>query len=252
MSSYLNIKVAWILGAAAFVISLIYQTPASLLSQMVAYQSGQRFLLTQTQGTVWRGNTHVAIATSSTQEAIGTLKWQIILSHLLKGELNIELTWNQSPPALLKLTPKQISVSQLATELPASAITAFIPSLNAAELGGQLHVNSEHFSVSKEALQGTLTVVWGQVSSPLSPINPLGQYQLLLSGAGQTLTIQLLTQNGALQLAGSGDWSTQSGLNFRGTASTPDANKETLSPLLHIIGNEEVLGSGAYAFNVSI
>jgi general secretion pathway protein N len=129
-------------------------------------------------------------------------------------------------------------------------MTHFVPSLNAAQLGGQLQLNSEKISISDDTIKGSAILIWSQVNSPLSPVNPLGQYQALLNGVGNTLSIQLNTLNGALQLAGNGNWSKPSGLRFQGYATAQEPHKLALTPLLHILGNEEVADTGKFQFGI--
>lgn len=268
MPKPLNTKFAWILGVSVFIFSLIAHAPASLLSYAIAQldspqqdnpqQGAQGLLLTQTEGSLWAGKTQVAIVTPATQETLGLLEWAVSLRHLHSGQIGLTLSWNQTAAATLNVTSLfdmnaiALEVNQLALQLPASVISAFVPSLSAASLGGQLLLNSEHLTLTQDAIKGLLTVHWNQANSPLSPVNPLGQYQLTLNGLGQALTMQLLTQDGAMQLVGNGEWSKQMGLKFQGAASTTEENKAKLAPLLHIIGEEESPASGQYVFRVTI
>lgn len=162
----------------------------------------------------------------------------------------MELSWNHSAPFMLQLTPEQLSLTHLAIDMPAKIINAFVSSFNAAEVGGQLKINCDHLLLSANQLSGSLAIHLSQVNSPLTPINPLGDYLVTLTGQGAIMHIELVTVSGDLKLNGAGDWSITSGLKFVGNASASEAQKLGLNPLLHIIGNEEIAGSGQYVFNI--
>jgi len=78
-------------------------------------------------------------------------------------------------------------------------------------------------------------------SSRLSTLEPLGSYRLRVIGdpasAGQP-QLELSTQNGALQLHGSGTLG-PGGMRFRGEARVEKADETALSNLLNIIGRRD-------------
>lgn len=249
MHRSLNKKLAFALGTVFFTLALTWQAPASLLSNTISERTSGHLLLTQAEGSIWKGKANVAIASSIGQAGIGKLHWETFPYQLLMGNFHVEFTWNQSAPNLLTISLNGINIEHLNIEIPASAIAHFAPSLNAAQLGGQVHIESEKLFVSEKVIEGNTRLEWSQASSPLSPVNPLGQYQATLTGLGSALNVQLSTASGALLLEGSGSWSAQGGLNFQGTASAQKEHLVALTPLLHMIGNEDVAGSGNYRFN---
>ena len=76
------------------------------------------------------------------------------------------------------------------------------------------------------------------LSSRLSPLRPLGDYRLDLSGgAPPRLTLQTLGE-AALILTGAGHWSGER-LVFRGEAQAAPQREEALENLLNIIGRRQ-------------
>lgn len=265
----MNKKRAFLVGLIFFILAIVSLAPATLISQYLADKSAGRLLLSNAQGTIWQGSADVALAGEAQQlgvalanlsevnisaSNIGQLDWQIQATRLLVGQFKVVFSLNNSAPANLTLSNNQIKLEQLDINLPAAAIASLMPSLSVAQLGGQIHISTPSFTA--EALNtaelnftGQVQIAWLQARSALSAINPLGQYQTLINGQNQQLIIKLNTIDGALILQGDGSLNPTSGLVFSGVASAQTSQKQALAPLLHVLGNETVAGSGEFKIN---
>lgn len=254
-----------LIGLLTFIIGLAKFAPATLISQYLFAKTANKLLLTNAEGTIWHGNSEVAINADQKQAQgvnhpliIGQIDWDIEGSRLFLGELNIIIKWNKMEAGTLVLTSNHFSIKKLSLDLSADAISSLISSLNVAHLGGQLHISAPSFTISNIykanlnlKFSGPIQLDWQQASSPLCSINPLGRYQVNFNGVNEQITIKLATLNGPLTIAGEGAWSDENGLQFNGSATAENSQKQSLAPLLHILGNESIEGSGYYKINIS-
>lgn len=254
----MNKKRAYLLiGLLAFIIGLIKFAPATIISQYIANKTANIILLSNAQGTIWQGHAELAISSDQTNAlTLGPIDWDIKATRLLLGELNIAIHWNNSESMTLTMTPTQLSIANLNIELPANAFSTLVPSLSAAQLGGQLRISTSSFNVThlnnanlKPNFTGQIQLDWQQASSRLSAINPLGQYKASINGVNDQIFIKVATQNGPLILEGDGILNQENGLLFSGSASAENNQKQALTPLLHVLGNEAIAGNGRYKIN---
>jgi general secretion pathway protein N len=76
-----------------------------------------------------------------------------------------------------------------------------------------------------------------ELSSVVSPIAPLGRYQVQIALKSSAL-VSIQTEEGPLRISGEGEWVGQS-LRFRGLASADDPHHEALQPVLSVLGQRQ-------------
>jgi general secretion pathway protein N len=116
---------------------------------------------------------------------------------------------------------------------------------NTLQLGGSVRFASPGFTIEQVEgrwrLEGRLDLELEDVSSRLTTLDTLGSYRVTLTGgsaaSGATL-LSLSTQDGPLQLTGSGTWG-PGGVKFRGEARSAAVDEAALSNLLNIIGRRD-------------
>lgn len=248
----MQIKRAIILGFLAFTVALLVKAPATLMSSLISRYSNQHVLLTETVGGFWQGSSQVVLRGNTDQDQVnaGHIDWELFPLQLALGRVYTALSWNNAPPFWLTVETSRIHIEHAALEMPATVVTQFIPSMNAAQLGGQLNFRSESLSITRSTIEGETSIDWAQVTSPLSPINPLGNYHAQLTGNQDGINIQLTAQSGPLMLDGTGHWSLANGLDFQGTAKADPNSQKALSQLLHVLGNEQTAGSGVFQLSI--
>lgn len=84
---------------------------------------------------------------------------------------------------------------------------------------------------------GSVEFTARHMSSRLSTLQPLGSYRMTLTG-GDSPSLDLSTLEGALRLAGKGQW-VGSRLRFSGEASAAPGMEAQLANLLNIIGRRQ-------------
>jgi general secretion pathway protein N len=83
-------------------------------------------------------------------------------------------------------------------------------------------------------MSGQVDITARAMSSRLSPLRPLGSYQVTIGG-GATPTLKLTTLEGYLQLTGAGQWA-GGRLRFQGLATPAPDMQAQLANLLNAIG----------------
>jgi general secretion pathway protein N len=253
-------KRLFLLGMISTLVFLFIYAPAQLLGSMLGELSNGRLGLASSQGSFWHGNATIylnsmdtdstvvnAAPLNNTRVNLGPISWDMQPLQLLAGRLSVNVNWNNSGPFWVTLDTSRLHIEHAAFNLPASLISGLVPTLNAAQLGGQLSVRCENFSLTRTELLGQLDIDWNQSSSPLSMVNPLGSYRARIDGLGNAVGIKLETQGDSpLIMQGSGRWAAAEGLHFDGTSEANPANKIQLQELLRVMGNETSAGSGRY------
>ena len=124
---------------------------------------------------------------------------------------------------------------------PAALLTGFGAPWNTLKPEGMLDITTQAFTMRwagpQLALRGRAVLNATDISSSLSTLRPMGSYRLTMEGGTQP-TLLLATQEGSLQLSGSGRWNGRA-LRFDGEARAAPGSEDALSNLLNIIGRRD-------------
>lgn len=225
---------------------LLVSAPAALLGTVVASASKGQFVLANTAGTLWRGTAIPAIRQrSGNLLPMEKLGWDIDVWALFGGKLQASLRWDhvdQAQPMLLSVTYSQIELRNALLPVHAGILGELVPLLQPAQLSGQILVKSNLFTLGKAGLSGVAVADWAEAGSVLSAVNPLGNYRVRLTGAGERLDVSLETLAGALLLEGSGSFSRSNGMKFQATARAAEGKQDSLRELLNNLGPETAPG----------
>jgi len=239
------------LGFLILVLSTLVFLPASWLDHALHRWSAGSLGVTGSSGTLWRGQgTLQAILPQGEAVTLAPAAWRVDLGELFKLRLHVTVRSSQNNEVLLDTTlaPGSAWVHEAKLDLPAALLGGLSPTLRAAALTGQLAVQAHDLKTGTGQTQGNARVVWTAAGSEISPVHPLGNYQLDLTGQGTGVDFQLTTLGGALNLTGSGRIQPDHAPDYRITA-VPNADKrKALAPLLRILGRET--GPGTYMLQI--
>lgn len=238
-------KTSFFIGLLVFITTTTFYLPSSIITSSLSTISQPQVKFTEPSGTVWNGGTDVIIGESQAHK-LGHLAWQIQWSGLWKLHLPFVLSWNAQPLAEVYLSKSKLEFHQLHLPITLSQMRRAYPFLSTLSLGGKLIVDSQTFSISQESFQGDIFVHLEEVFSGLTPINPLGKYELHLQGDQQSLLMHLQSLQGPLWVEANGKWSNQHGLNLVGKVRAEPSQSKVLSPLLHLMGNESQTGEFSF------
>jgi len=244
-----------LIGALAATLLL---APARWLGAVVERASQGRVLIAEAAGTVWRGSGQLVLsggAGSHDRAALpGRVRWQ-----LTPGLTGAHLTLDADcctprGPLAVSLTPRwggaQARLADAQAQLPADWLDGLGAPFNTLQPRGELGWQSRGLTLlwqsGRLVMSGQVDITARAMSSRLSPLRPLGSYQVTISG-GETLALKLTTLEGHLQLTGDGQW-TGGRLRFQGLASPAPGMEAQLANLLNAIGrrrgNQSALSFG--------
>jgi hypothetical protein len=238
---------------AVFLIAMVIQMPSRFLNLLLDHYLDKKVTLDLPEGSLWHGNAHVALNNLQSHRSIdlGKIAWNVEPLQLLTGKLALNMTWNEGSPFWITIDGSRFHIEHAAFNLPGQVVQFLVPIIGAAELGGVIRIQADNFSLTQTQMLGNFEVSWDQVTSPLSPINPLGNYMLSFEGAGDQIKVNLKTQTtGPLILQGSGQGGVDQPFQFEGSANTLPDKQRQLQQLLQLIGNETNSGSGIYRIRI--
>jgi general secretion pathway protein N len=248
-------KLNWritLLFALSFLLTLLVTAPAAILSGVVSAASKGQFVLANPDGSIWRGSAVPAIRQhNGNLLVLERLNWEMAFLPLFTGKLAVQLRWDhvaQARPMRVTASFTQVELRDAVVPLYAGLFGELVPLMKPVQLNGPLVIRSPQFTFTRQGMNGSATAVWSNASSVLSPVRPLGQYQISLSGSGNKLEIGLGTESGLLLLDGSGSLTPAEGLRFHGTAKAAPESKGRLDELLGNFGPE--VAPGVHMLNV--
>ncbi len=249
--------VRWAVAGAllGLVLGFILFAPAALLAQAVTSATSQRLLLADARGTLWSGSAvPVLTGGASSRDASflpGRLEWSLAprfygasiklrQACCLNGEVQVQLR-----PGLGRVRATVVPPAGGLGQWPSAWLGGLGTPWNTMQLGGTVRVVTPGFTVElvegRWRLEGSADVELVSVSSRLTTLDTLGTYRVTLSGgagSNSATVLSLSTQDGPLQLTGSGTWG-PSGVKFRGEARSATIDEAALSNLLNIIGRRD-------------
>lgn len=234
------------IGLGAYALALIVTAPATLVDAGLQRASDGRLRLAEAQGTLWSGSGQLEVRDAGGRTGIAkSFAWRVAPESLLRGHLVCEVGLEQDAkrfPVTVSLS--RIELANADINLPATVLGLAVPKLAPLGLTGDVQIHVARLSVARDEMQGNATLQWRAAGSALSPVSPLGDYELRLEGEGSAVRASLRTLQGPLQLDGKGSWTHGNSPTFLATASVPPPHQEQLAPLLRLIAIER--GEGRF------
>ena len=233
----------------AIALTVLVCLPASWLGSIVERQTGGRLTLGDAQGTLWNGSAFVGGAPgeggSVTPLLPGRFAWQ--LSPLvLFGRVDMVLENAQalSAPVRIEGSWSQWQVSEGQLLLPAEGLAGLGAPLNTLMPSGLIRLSWNRLDLVRQPNSVTVTgrtvLSMTDMGSRMSPIRPLGSYEMAMDWRGAQADLVLRTVRGALLLSGNG--TLQNGrLRFSGQASAAEGYEETLGNMLNLLGQRRMV-----------
>ena len=260
-----NRRWAWTGAAFGALLGLVSQAPAYWVAHLVTQSSGQRVMLLDPQGTVWKGSAQAVLSAGPQAEASNTalptrLQWQLgthldISTVQLGLRLGLSSECCTAQPIWVDVMPRwlgvRVQLNDQRSVWPASWLTGLGAPWNTMQPEGTLQLNTQQLAwqhiQGQTQLQGQAQLQLLQFSTRLSTLKPLGSYRVVLQGnssaatgieASDTMRLTLDTLEGSLQLQGTGQWR-NGHLQFNGEASSAPDAEAALSNLLNILGQRQ-------------
>ncbi|MDL2353855.1 MAG: type II secretion system protein N [Pseudomonadota bacterium] len=239
---------AAVLLAAALTVLACF--PASWLAPLVERQTGARLTLGDAQGTLWRGSAFLGGAPGAggavTPLLPGRFAWRlsplVLVGHVA---LALENPLALSQPVRIDGGWSQWQVSPAELMLPAEGLAGLGAPLNTLAPSGVMRLSWTTLELLRQqqtvAVNGRTVLAMTDMGSRMTPVKPLGSYELAMDWHGQQAQLKLSTLRGALLLSGSGALD-RGRLQFSGQASAANGYEETLGNLLNLLGQRRMVG----------
>ena len=218
---------------------------------------GGRLSLGDAAGSLWQGSAFLGVLNAGDQSA----KLRAPLAPLLPGRFQ----WRLSPMLLLGRVDMRIdnpdvlnqtvnlqgswhqwALTPSALSLPAERLSALGAPLNTLKPSGRMRLSWQTLTLSRTAdgitIDGPMQLDMTEIASALSPVKPLGAYQLQLDWRGTRAQLTLKTLSGPLQLKGGGVLA-HGRLQFSGEAWAQEGQEQRLAILLNLLGQRRQQGN---------
>jgi general secretion pathway protein N len=234
------------IGVVAYALALIATAPATLIDANLRSASHGRLRLAEARGTLWSGSGRVEIREADGRTGVGrNVVWRVMPESLLRGRLLCPAGLAEAAGRFpVTLSFSRVELANADVSLPAAVLGLAVPRLAPLGLTGEVLIHVGHLSFAGGEMEGNATLRWRAAGSALTPVSPLGEYELRLDGGGAMVHAALSTLSGPLQLEGKGSWKFGDNAAFLGTARVPPQHREQLAPLLRLIAVEN--GRGAF------
>lgn len=235
-----------VFGLGVYAAALVALAPASLIDSRLEQASGGRLRLAEAQGSLWAGSGWIEVREAGGRSGIAQrVAWRVLPESLLRARLLAEIRLDRAErPFSLAISLSRIEIADAGVDLPAAALGLGMPKLAPLRLTGEVRVDIPRLSIEHGRAEGDATLRWRAAGSALTPISPLGEYEVHFKAVGPAVHAELRTLSGPLQLAGEGTWGGGGARGFLATARVPPQHREQLSPLLRLIAVER--GAGVF------
>ena len=241
----------WLLaGIASVALTVLLFFPATWMAAMIEKQTAGRLTLGDARGTLWRGSAFIGGAAGGSDAVTpllpGRFSWRLSPTVLL-GMVDAEL---ENPEALsqpIRVTGswRQWQVSPAEILLPAERLAALGAPLNTVQPSGQMRLSWGLLQLArldgKIEVAGAMNLEMNDLASRLSPVKPLGSYNLAFDWRGTQADVTLKTIKGPMLLSGSGMFG-NGRLQFSGKAEAEAGQEQRLANFLNLLGQRRKEG----------
>ena len=258
-------KVFWFVLVTACLFVVARQLPVSWIGGSLASQTACRVMLQQPVGTIWQGSAALAFSEPNATEGgcrdpmsvTERFHWSTSCKLFsLTCNTDIQFAALEQPQSILwGLSKTQIASNEI--KLPANILEGLGNPWSTLRPRGELGARWTDIQLGGfEGLGGTngilgganspssgvIRIIISNLTSPISPVKPLGGYEISANIADTGMNWTLSTTSGPLLLKGQGEFSNKGsnrGMHFSGEANASPESKESLIGLLSLLGKKE-------------
>ena len=235
------------IGLGVYALALIATAPATLVDARLQDASGGWLRLAEAQGTLWSGTGQLEIRDKRGRTGVAKrMVWRFRPGASFPARLAYKVALDPgTQPFPVTIFWSRIELANADISLPPATLGYGTPKLASLGLTGEMNLQVSRISIGHGATWGNATLQWRTAGSALSPVSPLGDYDLRLVGEGPSVRLTLHTLQGPLQLDGQGSWVSGRKSVFLATAHMPPQFQQQLAPFLRLIAVERSDGSFA-------
>lgn len=232
------------IGIATYAIGLVAMAPAGLIDPALNRLSEGRLRLTTARGSLWSGSGQIELRDAAGRRGIAErCDWHLATPSLWPAALRYSVKMASSGRAFpLSLSLSRVELSGAELAIPADVLGLLVPRLAPLGLAGNLDLKLATLSVTADRTLGAARLHWRDAGSALSPIAPLGSYDVSMEAGTEGIRMVLRTLDGPLQLDGDAALARGRAAQFRVVATVPPTHRLQLAPLLALIAVERSPG----------
>lgn len=241
----------WLLaGIASVALTVLLFFPATWMAAMIEKQTAGHLTLGDARGTLWGGSAFIGGAASGSDAVTpllpGRFSWHLSPVILLGSvEAELENAEALSQPVSVTGSWRQWQVSPAEILLPAERLAALGAPLNTVQPSGQMRLSWGLLQLArldgKIEVAGAMNLEMNDLASRLSPVKPLGSYNLAFDWRGTQADVTLKTIKGPMLLSGSGMFG-NGRLQFSGKAEAEAGQEQRLANFLNLLGQRRKEG----------
>ena len=254
-------KLFWLVMVLACLIVIVRQMPVSWIGGSLASQTACRVMLQQPIGTIWQGSAALAFSEPNSTEGgcrdpmsvTERFHWTTSCK-LFSMSCNAEIQFVAlEQPQVINWSLDQTQIASNEIKLPANVLEGLGNPWSTLRPRGELGArwtdinlaNLSGLGAGNTPSSGVIRIIISNLTSPISPVKPLGGYEISANIADTGLNWILSTTSGPLLLKGQGEFSSKGsaavskGMHFSGEANASPESKESLIGLLSLLGKKE-------------
>ena len=254
-------KLFWLVLVIACLFVVVRQLPVSWIGGSLASQTACRVMLQEPIGTIWQGSAALAFSEPNATEGgcrdpmsvTERFHWSTSCKLFsLTCNTDIQFAALEQPQSILwSLNKTQIASNEI--KLPANILEGLGNPWSTLRPRGELGARwtdiqlggFEGLGGTNSPSSGVIRIIISNLTSPISPVKPLGGYEISANIADAGMNWTLSTTSGPLLLKGQGEFSSKGnsgsgkGMHFSGEANASPESKESLIGLLSLLGKKE-------------
>lgn len=256
----------WFVLIIACLLVVVRQMPVSWIGGSLASQTACRVMLQQPVGTIWQGSAALAFSEPNATEGgcrdpisvTERFHWSTSCKLFsLTCKTDIQFAALEQPQSILwGLSKIQIASNEI--KLPANILEGLGNPWSTLRPRGELGARWTDIQLggfdglgailggANSPSSGVIRIIISNLTSPISPVKPLGGYEISANIADTGMNWTLSTTSGPLLLKGQGEFSSNGssgagnkGMHFSGEANASPESKESLIGLLSLLGKKE-------------
>lgn len=235
-------KFFWIiLLILIFIGAVINRMPAWIVGSIAAKVSNNHVMTRSETGTFWNGAALLVASDKDNKKIVPMIyvNWKVKLG--LAKFVTIDLMSSGQSIANVSLTKDGLDVTNVNLGMSMDQLAAFAGNLSTLNLSGSAHVMSNNIHLGKSNT-GSINVTLTDIGSGMSPVNPIGNYNLTLDLAAQGIDVSS-EPSSVIKVTGSGN---TSGLALN--ARVDEDKKEQMLQFMTMMGIPQ--GDGSYLLKV--
>lgn len=237
---------------------IIRQLPVNWVGGALASQTGCRVILHQPIGTIWQGSAALAFSEPNSSEGgcrdplsvTERFHWTTSCK-LLSMACNTEIEFGAlDKPQLIAWGWGRSQIASNEIKLPANVLEGLGNPWSTLRPRGDLGARWTDINLGagdqNAGSLGVIRIIISNLTSPISPVRPLGSYEMQVNMTQDGANWNLSTTSGPLLLKGQGEIGNQSGnsaqkagVHFSGEASASPEAQDSLIGLLSLLGKKE-------------